>query len=136
MTNWYRISQSALKTKLESLRYDMATKAQEIYDDWEQDSEGVSFEYGAGGICDEINRAISDIISSNLEIDHLTEGGQDGDDHSWSIVSFGEETYGVDIPHQIYESGGGYRWSKIPDVVFSPEMIEIFPMDLPEDYEW
>ena len=61
---------------------------------------------------------------------NVTEGGQPGDDHMWLIAHRDNEVYGVDIPHSLYEAGGGYMWSKIPDVVFSPEHIDIWKMDI------
>jgi len=53
------------------------------------------------------------------------EGGQDGDDHSWLIVMNNAEAYSVDIPPRVYETGGGYSWKKIPDVVFKSDDIVI-----------
>ena len=37
----------------------------------------------------------------------------------------GPEQYIVDIPYGYYERGGGYSWTKIPDVVFQPDFVVI-----------
>jgi hypothetical protein len=128
-------AQGRLFSELMKLRQAMATAAQKIYDEWQQDPEGVDEEFGSGGICDRIAEAISDVIASNIGNAELTEAGQGGDDHSWVEVWRGQEAYGVDIPAWIYETGGGYRWKKRPGVVFHAEHISIFPVDLSDSHE-
>ncbi len=100
--------------------------AQNIYDSWDQSDEYI----GSGGICDEISSAIGDILSSN-GIDH-TEGGHDGDDHSYLIAYNDQESYIIDIPYDIYERGGGYNWTKIEGVRFTPEDVIIAPVSRPD----
>lgn len=108
----------------------MAFAAQKIYNSWEQDEDGMDFELGGGGICDQIANEISHVVSRipNAEI---TEGGHDGDDHSWIIVYTPMEAYGVDIACHIYEKGGGYSWQKIPNVHFTPNDISIWEVPNP-----
>ena len=115
-----------LYKKLMKLRKKMVKKVQEIYDDWQGENDP---EFGYGGICDQISNAIADVIVSNLEDVNITEGGQEGDDHSYIIAYNDEEAYEVDIPPSIYEKGCGYRWEKIPDVKFEEDDIIIYPID-------
>ena len=119
------IARYELNLSLEQLRTRMAQAAQAVYDEWEQDDEGVDEVFGGGGICDKISDALADVIVTNLEDIEIAEGGQDGDDHAWLIAYNHNEAYTIDIPHQMYESGGGYSWTKIEDVTFAPEDIII-----------
>lgn len=116
--------QPPLGRLLNSLRPQIAIAAQQIYDDWEQD------EFDEGGICDQISMAISGILTS-ADID-CTEGGHDGDDHSYIIAYNESAAYLVDIPYDIYEIGGGYSWTKIPNVVFDESDIVIEPTHRPD----
>lgn len=124
----------SLKKELEQLRPRMVEAVQKIYDEWTQDEDGVDEELGTGGICDQVADAIVGVIQENVRDVDTLEGGQDGDDHAWPIAQRGDEAYGVDIPPGVYESGGGYSWKKISDVVFKPEYIVIFPVD-PQEVE-
>ena len=117
-----------LKAQLEGLRGLMSQAAQEVYDEWEQDEEGMDASLGAGGICDQISRAISGVIVENLMDVDVTEGGQDGDDHSWIFAYDDSSAYAVDIPPHLYERGGGYLWRKVHDVKFDVNSISIMPV--------
>lgn len=119
-----------LKTRLNRLRLSLAKAAQSVYDEWEQNDDKIDIEFGVGGICDAISNKIGDVLS-NFGIDY-TEGGHDGDDHSWLIAYDDFSAYIVDIPADVYEIGGGMRWIKIPDVVFSPDSINIVKTDRPD----
>lgn len=119
-----------LLPQLKQLRPQMAEAAQRIYDSWDQTDE---FQDG-GGICDEIAEAISGIVASSINSDliDISEYGHDGDDHAAIIVSAMDlntgrptERYLVDIPYDLYETGGGYNWTKIPDVIFMPQNVVI-----------
>jgi len=134
--NWYRIAQTrSLLRELESFKPHMAESAQVIYNLWDQD-DGIDEEYGSGGICDQISQIISDVIVGNIDNVDIIPGGQDGDDHAWIFVKRGREAFSVDIPPGYYESGGGYRWEKIPGVIFTPDMIEIFPVNVSDLEDW
>jgi hypothetical protein len=106
------------------LRPEMVSAAQNVYNDWEQD------EFDSGGICDEISSAIGEVLSSN-GIDS-TEGGHAGDDHSYLVAYDNDESYIVDVPHHIYEQGGGYNWTKIQGVNFDINSIVISQTDRPD----
>jgi hypothetical protein len=108
-----------------ALRPQMAEAAQRVYNEWEQDESGQDEMLGSGGICDQIAEEIGSVIVSNITDVELNEAGQDGDDHAANIVALGNENYYVDIPSYIYERGSGYRWTKIPGVVFGPQHIVV-----------
>lgn len=107
----------------------MAIAVQEIYDEWNQDEQGIDMEYGGGGICDRISQAISDTIVSNIENVDIISGGHDGDDHAFVIAFDQNEAYLVDVPSSTYETGGGYSWEKIPDIIFTENDIVIGPVE-------
>lgn len=133
--NWYKtiISQKlSLLHELIRLKPQIIKKVQEIYDLWEQDDEGIDVEYGCGGICDKISQTVSDIMAWSIDDVEVFPGGQEGDDHAWVIVKKNDEAYAVDIPPGYYETGGGYCWRKIPNVEFTENMIDIFPLDAKE----
>lgn len=135
--NWYKISKwIPLQEKLEQLKPEMVRVAQEIYDGWDQDGDGVDIEYGCGGICDQISNAIGDLIVGAIDNSDSIPGGQDGDDHAWVIAKVGNEAFGVDIPPGFYETGSGYCWKKIPDVIFIEDMIDIYPINIEDLEEW
>lgn len=103
------------------MRQNMAQAAQGIYNQWDQNDPDDS----CGGICDEIANQISSIIVSNIPNVEITEGGQDGDDHAYVIAYNQLEAYSVDIPPNVYETGGGYCWKKILGVIFTAQSVEI-----------
>lgn len=75
-----------------------------------------------GGACDDIARAMGDVLADNGY--EFREGGWEGDDHAYLVVELdnGDE-WAVDIPASIYETGGGYSWEPIPDVEILPDHI-------------
>ena len=117
-----------LLAELEALRPQFAAAAQEVYDEWEPTEDF------SGGICDEVASALEGVINSNLERCSTRPGGWDGDDHANIIVGRGNEAYWVDINPDIYETGGGFIWEKIPDVIFSPDDIIIAETGTDEDF--
>ena len=108
---------------LETLRPQLAAATQIVYDNWQPDENG---EY-AGGICDEIAETMAGVIASVTDC-QIDEGGHDGDDHMFLIVSQGKYRYWVDLPAYTYETGGGYSWQKLPDVIIRPEDFVIEPI--------
>lgn len=115
-----------LESQLISLRAEIADVAQDVYDDW--DPEG-GWDPG-GGICDVVCTEIQNVIHNKLPVDSRL-GGWEGDDHAWLIVYTDDEAYGVDIPPDVYETGGGYNWEKLPDVEIEPSDVVIW--EIPRD---
>jgi hypothetical protein len=109
---------------LQNLLPELTTAAQTVYDNWEQDQEGLDPELGTGGICDRISNALSSILAfAGLEAE---EAGQDGDDHSFLLVKIKDESFFLDLPSYLYETGGGYRWKKRPNITFCPQDFVIW----------
>ena len=135
---WQQLKKTAqsknLLAKLTALRGAMVMAAQEEYDYWEQDDEGLDETLGGGGICDSVSQAIAGVITQNIDDVEVADGGGEGDDHAWTIAYDDNEAYGVDIDHGLYESGGGYSWKKRPGVSFSVTDVQIFPVDIDREH--
>ena len=121
---------SDLYQQLVALRPQLAAAAQAEYDEWEQGEEGLDAIVGGGGICDAMERAMSEVVGQYVDA-NITSGGQPGDDHAWLVVYDDKEAYGVDIPPDAYEQGGGMSWKKMQDVTISPEEVQIWKLDIP-----
>lgn len=120
-----------LYQQLLALRPAIAQAAQKIYNEWNQEDE-----CDTGGICDEIASATAHVIASTIRNISTTDGGQDGDDHAWTIVYNRSESYGVDIPPNVYETGGGYCWKKIPNVIIQPNEVVIWDLGIhPKEFQ-
>ena len=123
-----------LLDKLSDLRPSIIKMAQAIYDDWNQEDDydaGVDMGgYGTGGICDAISMGIGDILAEN-DIE-MANGGHEGDEHAYIIAYDDQSAYIVNIPSYVYESGAGYSWTKLGDVQFSPDDVEISTTEMPD----
>lgn len=126
---YQRVAASSLLARVIELRAPLATAAQEVVDAWEQDDEGFDCELGGGGPCDEVARALQGVLS-DAGLDS-TEGGHEGDDHAWLIAydARTKELVGVDIPPGVYETGGGYSWTKLDDATISPSDVDVWPIN-------
>jgi len=94
------------------------SKVQKIYDDWDESDRDT---YAGGGICHLLSDAICNILNDN-DIDS-TPVSCTMEQHVYVVAKFQEGIYEVDIPYHVYEIGGGYSWSKIPDVKFEPSDV-------------
>lgn len=83
-----------------------------------------------GGICDEIALEIGGILSSAGI--NTVDGGHDGDDHAFIVAYNDNEAFIVDIPYNLYETGGGYNWKKIHGVQFIEDDVVISPISMPD----
>jgi len=119
----------SLKSQLYSLRSKIIEAAQNILDQWSQNEEGIDEEFGGGGACGQISNSIIDIICQNIPSVNFTNGEQDGDDHAYPIIYNDERAFIVDIPHYVYERGGGYSWKKIPNVILKENDVVIEEID-------
>lgn len=123
---WRCLVRGSLKDDLDRLRPQLADAANKIISEWEQDEEGLDVEFGAGGACDRVSQEMGSVIPWDTH-----EGGAEGDDHSWLIVVRGDEVVAVDIPPGVYETGGGYNWTKIPGAHVNPQDVDIYDLDIP-----
>jgi hypothetical protein len=124
------VTRGPLYKKLQSIRLQIAQAAQKVYDGWYQDEAGFDEMYGGGGICHDIADAIVGVIYDHIpSVIAGTVNPSCGENHVWTMVTLEDEDQGegyvVDIPYHVYEKGGGYSWTKIPDVEFSPEDITL-----------
>lgn len=112
-----------------------AAAAQKVYDQWEQDEDGMDEVLGTGGICQDIAAGICDVMSWH-GIDCSTVSQSQGEQHVYSVCQIQEGVYEVDIPPYSYENGGGYTWTKIPNVKFDESFITIHKLSSdPSEFE-
>ena len=132
---WYKFAQTEnLEQKIKSLRSTFAKKAQEIYDSWDEDIEV----YAGGGICHLIADGFVEILSENFPDLASFTVSDPNEVHVYSAIinaSFEQledeteevfEIYYVDIHHSTYETGGGYSWKKIPNIIFDASDVSIY----------
>lgn len=135
-----------LKQQLIALKPKLCIAAQKVYDEWDASNEvDGDWQVGFGGIChliadqmvdviyDNIPNIIVTTISSNHEVHVFVVAGRTTVDANDEKL---EEYYSIDIHPHVYERGSGYSWSKINDVVFEPDDIQIDwaePLELDEN---
>jgi hypothetical protein len=128
---------NSTKDIISSLNPELIEAAQDVYNNWKQDEEGYSEMYGSGGICDDIARAMCDVIDKNtfkLPIGSFYLYNEY--DYHTSMYVYNTETkecYNVDISPYYYETGAAYTWKQIKDVIFEEGMISIRKVDY-DDY--
>lgn len=123
----YLAANTPLVRRLQVLRPAFARAAQKVYDGWGQDEDGDD-DYGGGGICDSVANALSEVVARALDDVTITDGGQDGDDHAFIVVLTDTEAVAVDIPPDVYETGGGYSWTKREGVRFDAGDVVLDPL--------
>jgi hypothetical protein len=95
--------------------------AQRVYNDWDEEDRDT---YAGGGICHIIADAVCDVLySAGIE---CTPVSCDYEQHVYVAAKFEEGIYTIDIPYHIYETGGGFSWKKIPDVVFEKNDVVFY----------
>jgi hypothetical protein len=117
-------SLNSVKDITDIVKDDMVKVAQQQYDDWKQDHNGQDVELGCGGIC----HLIADDLLSVLyrhKIDNVQSVCSNYEQHVYIVGQFKEGIYEIDIPYNVYETGGGFSWKKIPDVEFNRNDIVI-----------
>jgi hypothetical protein len=136
---WYKLAHKQdFLSNLESLTSEFVEAAQKIYDDWDEHPDV----YFGGGICHLIADAFVEIVYKHYP--HYTASTFTRDDiqHVETIVynidsdSLNDdddvdvrtdiETVMIDLSPYIYENGGGFSWTKIPDVEFDNNDITFY----------
>lgn len=117
------------------MRAELAMTAQHVVDQWQPGEDGWDERLGTGGICDEVARAMSEVLSS-LEGVEIQEGGQEGDDHLYLVAYDADEAFAVDIQPGVYETGGGYSWKKIKNAKIGPGDVVIAELDRDLISDW
>jgi len=117
-------SLNSIKDITDIVKDDMVKVAQEQYDAWKQDHDGQDVELGSGGICHLI---VEDLISVlyRHKIENVQSVCSNYEQHVYVVGQFKEGIYEIDIPYDVYETGGGFTWKKIPDVQFNRNDIVI-----------
>jgi len=118
--------------ELDKLRAKLAKAAQKVYDNWELDEDGYDFEVGEGGICHLIADAFLDVLPHEIPATTIS---SDHEVHVWVAILTEDGVFRLDIPHGLYETGGGYNWKKIPDVKFEANDIIIDGIAQVEDWK-
>lgn len=137
---WYKEAQQDLiYTKLNALKPQLVIAAQKVYDSWNVVEGEINETFGRGGICHFIADDMANVINNNIP--GITASTQSAwwasDQHVATIVYNKRKTgcYVVDIYPYRYEKGGGFSWTKLPDIVFDNSDINIwFSKDRPEEY--
>ena len=111
---------------IQQVKDKMAAAAQRVYDEWIQDKDGDSEEYGSGGICDDVSDAMADVIIRNTPY-HAETIHNENFCHTACYVVDHETKVMIkaDISPYHYEQGTAYNWKKIPNVKFDGSMVEI-----------
>ena len=134
---WYKLAHKQdFLSNLESLTSEFVEASQKIYDDWDEHPDV----YFGGGICHLIADAFVEIVYKHYP--HYTASTFTRDDiqHVETIVfnidsdSLNDdvdvetdiETVMIDLSPYIYENGGGFSWTKIPDVEFDNNDITFY----------
>ena len=128
---------SNLLQRISSFLPQIVSVAQNEYDSWEQDEEGFDEALGhSGGICQDIAERICELMNSN-GIDCITQDAMVGDQHVWAVAydEGSNKAFMIDISPYVYESGGGYSWQKLPDVIFSNNDVIIEEVNW-DDFKW
>lgn len=108
-------------SELKSLYPKIIQKIQKQYDDWNQDDSGYDELVGYGGICHLIADDIIDVLQdNNIE---CVSYSLDSEVHVIVIAKFSEGVFSIDVPHYLYETGGGYNWTKKKNVSFDDSCI-------------
>jgi hypothetical protein len=113
---------------IDALRPALVAVAQKQYDSWQQDEDGYDHEVGNGGICHLIADDMQTILS-HAGFNVWTQTATDVQ-HVTCVVQASDGVYDVDIPYRLYEHGGGFVWTKLPDVRFEPGDVAVYCIDV------
>ncbi len=108
----------------DAIKDEMVNVAQKQYDSWQQDENGEDIELGRGGICHLIADNLIGVLYRH-KIENVQTVCSTYEQHVYIVGQFKEGVYEIDIPYDVYETGGGYNWTKRPDVEFNRNDIVI-----------
>ena len=106
---------------VKALLHEMTKAAQQVYDKWDESDRDT---YAGGGIC----HLIADDLVSILD-KHGIEASSVASTHEQHVyvaLKVEEGVYTLDLPWHIYEEGGGFSWTKIPDIEFEPRDFQFY----------
>lgn len=113
---------TAIKNHLSTI----CAEAQRVYDAWDQ-SDRDNDELNGGGVCHLIADRIADILCTAGMM--VTTESSSWEQHVYCVGQFSDGVFEIDIPHQLYERGGGFTWFKLPNVRFEPDDVSIRCLD-------
>jgi len=114
--------------EIKAIMPQIVAAAQKEYEEWEVDENGMHWLLGSGGICQEIANAMADVLM-NAGFEASIVSASIGEQHVYVVLKASEGIFSVDINPYLYETGGGYSWKKIPNVVFDESFIDIDKLD-------
>ena len=117
----------SIPPEIRSLLPKITSAAQRVYDDWQQDEDGLDEELGDGGICHMIADAIVGLANDAGVMSIAVASTHDV--HVYTVMRLASGVWLVDIRPHVYERGGGYRWKKIAGVVFEPGDVTVEHLD-------
>ena len=129
-------SNNTFEQNLKSLTSQFVSAAQSIYDEWDEHPDV----YFGGGICHLIADAFVSIVDRNFPNYTASTFTRDDIQHVAAIIHNVEpdslydedeedsivDTIIIDLYPYTYERGGGFSWTKIPDVEFSDDDITFY----------
>ena len=109
----------------------LAKLTQTVYDAWDEDDKDT---YAGGGICHLIAEKIVDFLSDKrIECSTVSSSHEQ---HVYVVAKLRDGCYSIDVPHHIYELGGGFSWTKVPGVKFDAADIVFYRISAdPKEYE-
>jgi hypothetical protein len=121
---------SVLPTRSQDLKSSfpiIASLTQAVYDEWEQDEDGIDEELGSGGICDIVAGRIATCLAEEFGIDAYVQHVE-MDCHTLVVAVLEDGIFTVDVPPGVYETGTGYTWTKRKDIVVRAEDVEVLQL--------
>lgn len=129
-------SNNTFEQNLKSLTSQFVSAAQSIYDEWDEHPDV----YFGGGICHLIADAFVSIVDRNFPNYTASTFTRDDIQHVVAIIHDVEpdslydedeedrivDTVIIDLYPYTYERGGGFSWTKIPDVEFTDDDITFY----------
>lgn len=103
---------------------EIMVRVQQEYDAWDQSGEFGDGDLGFGGICQNFAEIVAEVLNMK-GYETSTVSSTMGEQHVYAVTKMHDGVYEVDIPYCMYERGGGYNWTKINDVRFSPNDLQI-----------
>jgi len=119
-------------SEIQAVFPDLVRLAQAEYDAWEQDEDGLDEELGTGGICHLIAEKFVDRLSrvgAAFGGPIVLTNSRTSEQHVNVLIVLDDGIYELDIPWSRYESGGGYSWTKLPNVSFDAHDIVVERLD-------
>lgn len=112
------ITESPPKTlsEVQTQALPLTAAAQAVYEAWDESDVDT---YAGGGICHLIADAFCEVLSeADIQAASISSPHEQ---HVYVLLQTAQGVYSLDLPWYRYERGGGFSWTKLPDVVFSQD---------------